>query len=603
MPTKFTIEREEDDTRTGLAAGDEDVSFLGEAGNAEQGAQVITLEKALQLAVTRSRIYQNQKELLYLRALALTLDRHQFGPIFEGRVAGDYIRSTSDVSKLSAGAEVGQALPGWINQAGNIADTRLANAGAIGSFMTYLPAGSVPPGLPAALQGIGALAGTPGDILAAYSDVAESALTITGANQPHTEIMNERSLSGQTSLGASILLKGGAQIAANLTSNFLRYLTGDPRVTTSSALTASITQPLLRGRGRKVAAETLTQSERDVLYELRAFTRFRKVFTVQVASEYYRVLQDRDTARNTWAGYQAFQQALERERARAEAGRITQADLGRSEQATLNAEDAWFSAVRRYKQSMDEFKILLGLSTDARIILDDTELTQLMDKGISELPLSVDDAVAVALAARLDLYTARDAVDDAERKLVVAANALKPGLDLVITGQVDSEPGDDTFSELDWQRARWSAGFDLELPFDRKTERNAYRSALIAYERTARDLDLAIDETKLDVRDAWRTLEQAQRTYRIRSVGVDLNERRVEEQDLLADLGRATALNTIDAQNDLTEARNALTAALVNHTVARLSLWRDMGILFVKENGQWEEVTDVVQPLMASNEG
>ena len=245
---------------------------------------------------------------------------------------------------------------------------------------------------------------------------------------------------------------------------------------------------------------------------------------------------------------------------------------------------------------MDEFKILLGLSTDARIILDDAELAQLMDKGIPDLPITVDDAVAVALAARLDLYTARDELDDAERKLVVAANALKPGLDLIITGQVDSEPGDDTFSELDWQRARWSAGFDLELPVDRKAERNAYRSGLITYERVSRDLDLAIDNTKLDVRNAWRVLEQAERAYRIRSIGVDLNERRVEEQNLRAKLGRATVLDTIDAQNDLIDARNALTAALVNHTIARLTLWRDMGILFIKEDGQWAEVTDVVVP-------
>jgi hypothetical protein len=30
----------------------------------------------------------------------------------------------------------------------------------------------------------------------------------------------------------------------------------------------------------------------------------------------------------------------------------------------------------------------------------------------------------------------------------------------------------------------------------------------------------------------------------------------------------------------------------VGHTIARLEFWRDMGILFIKENGQWEEVTD-----------
>jgi len=35
----------------------------------------------------------------------------------------------------------------------------------------------------------------------------------------------------------------------------------------------------------------------------------------------------------------------------------------------------------------------------------------------------------------------------------------------VVTGSVDST-GADNFQELDFQRARWSAGLDLDLPFD-----------------------------------------------------------------------------------------------------------------------------------------
>jgi outer membrane protein TolC len=101
---------------------------------------------------------------------------------------------------------------------------------------------------------------------------------------------------------------------------------------------------------------------------------------------------------------------------------------------------------------------------------------------------------------------------------------------------------------------------------------------------------------KLAVRDAWRNLYQAKRAYEIAVKGVDLNARRVEEQDLLAELGRATAQNQVDAQNDLTRAENDLTAALVGHTIARLQFWSDMGILFIKENGQWEEVKDAETP-------
>ena len=44
-----------------------------------------------------------------------------------------------------------------------------------------------------------------------------------------------------------------------------------------------------------------------------------------------------------------------------------------------------------------------------------------------------------------------------------------------------------------------------------------------------------------------------------------------------------------------TLARNQVIRALVTHMVARLEFWRDMGILYIKQDGQWEEVTDVIE--------
>ena len=98
------------------------------------------------------------------------------------------------------------------------------------------------------------------------------------------------------------------------------------------------------------------------------------------------------------------------------------------------------------------------------------------------------------------------------------------------------------------------------------------------------------DEIELQVRESWRTLEQARRTYQISEIGVKLAERRVEEQELLAELGRAKAQDQVDAQNALVSSMDQRTQALVTHTIARLQFWNNMGILYIKDNGQWEEV-------------
>lgn len=592
LPENFTIEQDKTDPLQGLGTGEQSPEFLAEAGTAEAGAQIISLEDALRIAVTHSRTYQNQKELLYLQALSLTLDRHQFSPIFAASSSAQYNRSTTDIEKLNGVGEAANAIPGLIAQRGQNTSLVLSGAPTASGILQQLgvPANSQ---TIAALEAVGALSGTPAQLLNDYANVVNQAFTVAGVNQPENEIRDDRDVTGDAGVGVNMLLKGGARIAIGITSNFLRFITGDPTLQSSSALVANITQPLLRGRGKDVNAEFLTQAERDVLYQLRAFQRFRQEFAVQVASGYYNVLQARDAARNNYQGYLAFQRSVERERALYDANRTTLTALGRIEQSLLNTENAWVDSIRNYKQALDQYKILLGLSTDVNVILDDAELVELNEKGLNHPALQSNDAVAVALAARLDLYNTRDEKDDSERRIKVAANALLPDLDLVIAGTVNSVPGDDTFDELDFQRARWSAGFDVDLGLDRKSERNSYRTALISYDRAIRELSLAEDNVKLDVRESWRNLDQAKRNYENRKLALELAARRVEEQDLRAEIGEAIVLDQVDAQNDYISAQNELTDATVRHTIARLEFWRDMGILYIKDDGQWEEVNDV----------
>jgi hypothetical protein len=116
-----------------------------------------------------------------------------------------------------------------------------------------------------------------------------------------------------TSLGAQYLLKSGGAIAINLTNNFTRFLTGDISEFGTGALIGSFTQPLLRDFGSDIETEALMQAERDLLYQLRDFTRFRKTFAVRVASDYYSVLLSRATAENNYAGLLANNLSLERE--------------------------------------------------------------------------------------------------------------------------------------------------------------------------------------------------------------------------------------------------------------------------------------------------
>ena len=401
-------------------------------------------------------------------------------------------------------------------------------------------------------------------------------------------VVEEHRVTGQGSLGAVWLARTGAQLSTAFTTDFLRYLTGDPRTFTSSEVSGTLIQPLWRGAGFKATMENLTQAERTFLYQLRDFSRFKRDFSVQIATAYYGVLQNRDAVRNSWRGFQNFKRNVERERALVEEGRKTQESLSLLRQSELNTETAWINAVRTYKQSLDQFKIQLGLSTDAPVVVADRELELLK---IIHPDITPEDAQKVALVTRLDFYNVRDQQGDAGRKIGLAANGLRPQVDAVGTAGITSVAGDGRgFPAPDLNRYHWSAGLSVDLPFDRKAQRNTYRAALIGYEQATRQLAQKEDEIKLQVRNDWRNLDQAKRNFESAQLGVELSLHRVEEQELRAEVGRGTARDLVDAQNDLVTQNNLLTQALVAHTIARLQFWNDMGILYIKDNGQWEEI-------------
>ena len=422
----------------------------------------------------------------------------------------------------------------------------------------------------------------------AFSGQTERTVTyevdaVTGELKPvlSDNLVEQRQLNASGQIGANWLIRDVGRLSTAFTTSFLRFLSGGQRP--SSQLNAQFVRPLVRDAG-------FTQAERQLLYDLRDYTRYRRDFSVQIATAYYGVLGQRDTVRNNYLNLQSSRKNAERTRALAEEGRVTQSDLGRLAQQELSSESAWINAIRNYKQSLDNFKLQLGLTIDENIVLDDSELVALQ---IRHPEIAVEDSIQVALAARLDYTNSKEQLDDADRRLKLTVNLLKPRVDFTSSVTLRSNPDKQTgfpLPELD--RYNYSFGLDVDPGLDKTSDRNNYRTAIITRDRAARAVEQQQDEIKLQVRDSWRTLDQAKRNFEISEIGVKLAERRVEEQTLLAELGRAKAQDQVDAQNDFVNSKNQRTQALVAHTIARLQFWNNMGILYIKDRGQWEEIKD-----------
>jgi len=398
--------------------------------------------------------------------------------------------------------------------------------------------------------------------------------------------------------GFDQLLADGARITTSIATDWLRFLSGDPRETLTSVLSATIAQPLLRGAGRRIVQEALTQAERDALYQVRTFNRFRKEFVVSIVADYYRVLQALNAVENAESNYERLKQAKRRLAMFADEGRVPQFEVDQAEQDELRAWDNVVRAQQQYEQLLDRFKIRLSLPTDAPVELDPAELKALETAGVVKVSFNLADAVETALQQRLDLANDADRVDDARRNVYVAANGLWADLNLTADAAVNS-PEDFRFGKIEFNQGTYSLGLELGLPLERKAERNAYRDALVALLQRRRAYEQAVDEVKLDVRQAYRELSEAAQRYEIQKQSLELARRRVESTALLLDIGRATTRDLLESQSALLEAENAITEALVNHTIATLRFYRDIGILRVRGDGLWETLESDIENLQA----
>jgi outer membrane protein TolC len=391
--------------------------------------------------------------------------------------------------------------------------------------------------------------------------------------------------------GLTKLLGTGAQIVGNIGLSLARTLSTADGWDAISNISLAVTQPLMRGYGERIVMEPLTQAERNVVYEVRSFERYRRTFAVQVANRFFRILQQRDALTNEENNFENLKILRVRNEELGRAGRMNQVEVDQALQDELSAKSSVITQRQRLESLLDDFKLFLGLPLDTAMELDQQELEKLSG---DEAPLPDEEhCVAAAYAHRLDYMTTLDQVDDRTRQVYVAADALRAGLDVGAAVSATSKEGRPL--AFDAQSFNWALTAKLDLPIDRIRERNDYRESLIRLVASKRSAEQEADTIRSDLRANLREAEARQETLTIQQNSVTLAERRVENTRINLEAGRAVTRDSLDAQQSLVRAQNAATAARLDYHLARLDLFQNIEALRVDERGL-RIVTEDEQP-------
>ncbi len=579
---------------------------------------VVTLQQAFTLALINARVYQLQLENLYTAALTVALDRFTFAPQF---YAGMSPLTSPTITPSGGGA----GFPG-VNPANQfIYSTRSSPAGQVSTL-------------------------TMGDVA-----------------------------------GMGKLLNSGGQLLAGFANQLVFNFVGKNPIqpTVQSSLPLTFVQPFLRGGGRAVVLETLTQAERSLLYQVRTFAQFRQQFIVDMltggtisqpgvgfalqgfstggnsdptlgfipnAQQFAEVLID---LRNL--AYFEQLAALYEQLIEGESSGLSQLQVDQVKSRVITARQTVITDIVTLRNQNDSFKQQLGLPPDTPMVPDLSlfqpyldvftevdEWQRAKDRKLEDIPKIVNKipelqdivldghsilgmyrnsstyldneedleatlqaAVRIALEYRLDLMNTRSQLYDAWRKIRVAANALKGYLNVGVTNQIFTPPTTTNPFGFYSQAKQFSLVLNAELPLIRVAERNTFREAIIAYEQERRALMSQEDFIKNQLRGDLRSMQVTYITYDINKRNLILNIRLKDQafeqivappqaqtgQGLAQSANAATqTTNLINFQNTLFGSEVALTMNFQAFQAARLTVYRDIGILPYDE---WEAFSEI----------
>ena len=379
--------------------------------------------------------------------------------------------------------------------------------------------------------------------------------------------------------GEAILPTGGTLTATASTDGQFDRNSANALVGTSS-VTANLNQPLLAGAGYESSHEALTRAEREVVYSVRDFSRFREQFLLDATRRYFDIVINRAVLRNTEERHAAVDYQTRRAQALFDIGLQDKLEVLRAQNDLLRVRNDLNDARDALGLSIDQFKVFLGLPISVVFEIPEADPVPV------DVNVALDSAVEAALANRFDLANRREQVEDAERALRIAKRDLLPDLSLQAEWTGQSLPSSDYLNQPLSARGG-TVGLFLELPLDRTLDRNAFRAAEIAVDRERRAYRQFRDEIVVEVRDSLRRLRQAKTSLEIQVRIIEVEQKRYEKAQIDFNQGTIGNRDLLEAQQSLTNARNERVRRAVDYELARIDLDRSMGTLEVEPDGSW----------------
>lgn len=408
-----------------------------------------------------------------------------------------------------------------------------------------------------------------------YNPVLSSSVT-SGETVFPGETFGTRSTVG--TLGVTQYFPTGGSVSASTQSGYTTAesdVTGKTRDWQSSA-GITISQPLLRNAGKETMELSISLAADNLQDSLERFRFFITDTVFAVITSYNRLYVLQKTMESRGAALNSAQALLDELTRKAKPGPFHSMEIANAEYAIAQRRRDLVDAERSLRDQETSLRYLIGMDAKRPIVS--------VDPPSREEPLETEaQALKAAMDFRPDLKQLRLALKSSRLQERVARRQMRPDLSVIASGGLSGTAGDvgESFQEMgkDGGSWYWSAGMQFSVPIGNTAAKNDYRLNKIRTEQIQNQITASSWKIRNDVEADMRALISARLQMQVDDKSLQFAEQRLAEYRKHSRSGASTVQDLLNAENDLTTARNAQMTSLENFSYAVLRLWRDTGVL------------------------
>lgn len=343
----------------------------------------------------------------------------------------------------------------------------------------------------------------------------------------------------------------------------------------TGGLAMTLTQPLLRNAGIDVNKTFIRVAQNNAVVEEHVFR--DRVLTVLATVEqtYWELVFANENLKVAEAAMKAAQNLLAENRAKSKAGVMSIVDVLQAEAAVASRVEQTLIAEKAIRDQEDQLRRLLNPGENE--LREDMRLTPQDPPAVALQPISLQEAIDIAIERRPEIVQAKKNVDSSELNTNFAKNQLLPTLSFQGTlglAGLGGNLGNSVNSNFSGDFYNYGAGLVLSYPLGNRSAWSTYNKRQMEGRNAQVSLVSVRQQIIVGVREAVRRVQtDFKRIETTKSARIMAEKQLQAEQERLK-VGLSTTRFVLEFQRDLATAQGNELRAIVDYNKSLSNLER-----------------------------